>query len=71
MWASRLLADRTIQTTLRRLMSDPSALGSRDIYIQPGRIWLYAHPTSQATGEQIGQWFDDLLALAEAAERVE
>jgi hypothetical protein len=70
-WARRLLADPANQATLRRLMDDQGTFGLREIYLQPSRAWLRAHPPSQVTAAHIRQWFDDLLTLAQAAENVQ
>ena len=68
-WTRGLLAEPTNRATVSRLMRDQKRYGLREVYIQPERIWLRAHPSSQATGGQIGQWFEEMLALVEAAER--
>jgi hypothetical protein len=63
-----LLAEPTVNACLLRLMSGQEWYSLRQLYIQPGRIWLRARPSSGITHAQIGGWFDDMLRLAEAAE---
>jgi hypothetical protein len=70
-WARGLLAEPTNRATLSRLLGSQGEHGFREIYIQPGKIWLRAHPSSRVTEDRIGEWFDDLLALAEATEEME
>ena len=66
-WMQHLLAKPANAAVMERLLSDQKALGAREIYFQPERIWLRAHP-QQLTEDRLHQWLDDLLALAEAAE---
>jgi hypothetical protein len=70
-WARGLLGRNGNGDVLLRLMHDQEALGKREIYFQPDRIWLRAHPTTQVTEVDLQQWFDGALALAQAAERIE
>ena len=58
-WTRGLLAEPTNRATVSRLMRDQKRYGLREVYIQPERIWLRAHPSSQVTGGQIGQWFEE------------
>jgi hypothetical protein len=67
-WARALLAESENRATLNRLLSSQKEHGLREVYIQPGRIWLRARPSSSVTESRGGEWLDDLLALAEAAE---
>jgi hypothetical protein len=66
-WIQRLLAEPASAAALSRLLSNQETLGTRELYFQPERIWLRAHP-QQLTQPQLHQWLDDLLALAGAAE---
>jgi hypothetical protein len=66
-WMRRLLADPTNVAAASRLLGDQDTLGLRELYFQPTRLWLRAHPR-QATEIQLRQWLDDLLTLAEAVE---
>lgn len=70
-WARGLLTEPTNRTTLSHLLDSQEEHGFREVYIQPGRIWLRAHPSSRVTEDRIRNWFDDLLTLAEAIEKVE
>jgi hypothetical protein len=67
--ARRLLADETVRAAIRRLLADPTSPGPQELYIQPGQVWLRARPWRIGEG-QIEAWLDDLLALAEAGERL-
>lgn len=64
--APRLAAPAS-QAALERLVLDQAISGFREIYFQPGRIWLRAHPTRMAP-PQFQRWLDDLLTLAQAVE---
>lgn len=66
-WTRRLLADPANAVAVNRLLGDQEMLGLRELYIQPNRIWLRAHP-KQITEDHIQHWLDDLLILAEAVE---
>lgn len=66
-WMKHLLAEPANAAVLARLLSDQEALGTSELYFQPERVWLRAHP-QQLTGTQLRQWLDDLLAIAETAE---
>lgn len=63
-----LLAEPALSACLLRLMSGQEWYSLRELYIQPGRIWLRARLSSSVTHGQIGGWFDDMLGLAQAAE---
>ena len=39
-------------------------------HVQPDRVWLRAHPSARVTALQVGQWFDDVLALAAGVEGI-
>ena len=66
--ARRLLADPGSRGVLARLLDDQKRLGFREVYLQPDKVWLRAHPRGMTAG-RFQQWFDDLLALAEAGEK--
>lgn len=63
-----LLADGESSAALNRLMSEQKSLGIRELYWQPERVWLRAHPSTWVAAEQVEGWLEDLLLLAEAAE---
>jgi hypothetical protein len=67
--ARRLLADPAIRDALVRLMKAQKENGSRELYLQPDRVWLRAHP-HRVTEELFRQWLEDLLALSKGAEEV-
>jgi hypothetical protein len=66
-WMQRLLTEPANAAAVDRLLGDQGTLGMRELYFQPERIWLRAHP-QQLNEAQLRQWLDDLLALAEAVE---
>ena len=66
--ADRLLSNSAAREALTRLLDEQEVYGLREVYLQPERIWLRAHPRGMGEG-QFRQWVDDLLALAGAAER--
>jgi hypothetical protein len=60
--AQGLLADGSTRAILARLLAGPA-----ELYVQPNRLWLRAHPR-QIAEQQARGWLDDLLALANAIE---
>lgn len=67
-WMQHLLAKPMNAATLSHLLDNQETSGTRELYFQPGRVWLRAHP-QQLTEAQLHQWLDDLLALAKATEQ--
>jgi len=66
--AGRLLSDAASREALARLLDDQEKYGLREIYLQPERVWLRAHP--RGVGERrFRQWLDDVLALARTGEK--
>ena len=66
-WARRLYADPASVALLGRLVGEA---GARELYLQPGRVWLRLRP-QRVTEAQLRQRLDDLLAFAEAVEQVD
>ena len=66
--ASRLLTDAASREAMLRLLDDQDDYGFREVYLQPERVWLRAHPR-EMTAARFRQWLDDVLVLAEASER--
>jgi len=66
--AARLLTETAIREAIVRLLGDQEEYGFREIYLQPGKIWLRAHPQGMSE-ELFRQWLEDMLALAEAGEK--
>ncbi len=64
--ARRLLANPGFSTALTRLLADRGA-ELREIYVQPGRVWLRVRPRGM-TAEGFRDVLDDLRKLAEAGE---
>jgi hypothetical protein len=65
--ARRLLATPRFRAALMRLLADRGA-GLREIYVQPGRVWLRARPRHM-TAELFRDVLDDLRKLTEAGGR--
>jgi hypothetical protein len=70
-WVRRLLSEPTNSATLRCLLGEQARDGLRELYVQPDRLWLRARPSARVTAARVGQWLDDLLALASAVEAVD
>jgi hypothetical protein len=64
-----LLDDSEVRDALERLLDDGDVVGSREMYLQPERVWLRARPRGLTEG-LFRQWLDDLIALARAGEKV-
>ena len=64
----KLLSDPALRGALQRLLGAGDPAGSRDVYFQPGRVWLRARPRGLTEG-LFRQWLDDLITSAEAGER--
>jgi hypothetical protein len=67
--ARELLSDPAGKGALQRLLDDGDVIGSREVYLQPERAWLRARPRGLTEG-LFRQWLEDLIALAEAGEKV-
>jgi hypothetical protein len=65
--ARLLLSDPTGKAAVGRLVPENGATGNREIYVQPGRVWLHARPRRLAE-QQFRQLLDDMLALASASD---
>jgi len=66
-FARRLLADASGKDALIDIMAQGGA-GFRELYIQPERLWLRAHPR-QLNDEIFQLWFDALTTLSQSIER--
>lgn len=66
-WLEHSLAEPANAAALLRLLGDLETPGTRELYFQPERVWLRAHP-QQLTETQLRQWLDDLLAIAGTTE---
>jgi len=64
--ARRLLTSLEICAALPCLLT---GTGTREVYVQPARIWLRARPR-RMTAEDFARWLDCLEKLARAGERV-
>ena len=67
--AHSFLSDPGTRAALRRLVDDQEVPGLREVYLHPERVWMRARPRRITEG-QLRQRLDDLLALAEASERM-
>jgi hypothetical protein len=70
-WVRRLLAEPAAAAPVERLMGGSEGGGLRELYLQPGRVWLHARPSDPLARQRISGWLDDLLALAAVAEKME
>ncbi|HCC79730.1 MAG: hypothetical protein A2X25_09160 [Chloroflexi bacterium GWB2_49_20] len=68
-WAQNLLAESPNVELIRRLMDKSEKLGMREIYMQPGRIWLHARPSAQFDANYAQIWLQLLLDLSRAIEK--
>jgi hypothetical protein len=67
-WAQSILARTSFQTSIKSLMEAADGLGMREIYIQPGRIWLHARPSANLTASHVRLWLQELQDLSRAIE---
>jgi NAD(P)-dependent dehydrogenase (short-subunit alcohol dehydrogenase family) len=70
-WARSLLADPAAKAAILRLTRDVAATEIRSLTIQPGKmqVTIYRFLPRLLTAENAQMWLDDLLALAELAEK--
>ena len=61
--ATRLLSDAANSAAIACLLDDQEAYGLREVYLQPERVWLRAHPR-RMEGKRFRQWLDAVLVLA-------
>lgn len=54
---------------VNRLIAGWKKKGLRELYLQPGKLWLYAHPYYDVTFKDVEEWFDILPVLAHAVEK--
>jgi hypothetical protein len=66
-WAQKFVAEPGKRTLIQRLMQDPEGLGMREVYLQPGWVWLHARPSSNSSLSHIENWFQTLMELASAS----
>lgn len=71
-WARSLLADSAAKAAILRLTRDVAATEIRSLSIQPGKmqVTIYGFLLRLLTAENAQMWLDDLLALAELAEKL-
>ncbi len=62
------LTQSQVQDVITSLLNSSQQLGSRDVYIQPERIWLRAHLSANVTEKAIQEWLRNLLTLADLKE---
>jgi hypothetical protein len=65
----RLLEEAASREAVMRLLKDQKELGFRELYLQPGKVWLRARPHNIEVG-LFQQWLENVLVLAESAEKV-
>ena len=69
LWARTFLAEGVNIDPMLRMLAGQGGLERRDLYMQPGQLWLCAHLRGRSSQADVGVWLGDLLALAERAER--
>lgn len=69
-WARSWLSSPGSAAAVNRLLDGGSGGGTRELYLQPDRLWLRARP-AVVSAEQTSAWLDELLALARTAEGVD
>jgi hypothetical protein len=67
--ARALLARPEAQAALVRLLDAPAASGTRELYLQPERVWFRAR-LRRVMEAEVMAWLDDVLLLAGAGERI-
>jgi len=67
--ARALLARPEAQEALMRLLEAPGASGTRELYLQPERVWFRAR-LRRVRETEVVAWLDDVLLLAGAGERI-
>lgn len=65
-WIRAMLADASAKAALASLIQGDEWSGLNELYFQPGRLWLRAHPRL-ADGDS-ANWLPALILLARAAE---
>jgi len=68
-WAGNFLEDPVLAEMIKGLVDDADGSGLREVYLQPGRIWLHVRPSGQFSAEHLQSWMDQLLELAKAIEK--
>lgn len=71
-WCAKLLEDLQVKRILPRLMADQGPFEIRNLLIQPEAVQLSLHhiPVQQITSEAMEHWLNDLVELAQIAERL-
>jgi hypothetical protein len=64
-----LVADPTSGAAIRRLVGSAESQRSRDVYLQPQRVWTRVRGRG-ITGEECQRHLEDAVALAEVVEKV-
>ncbi|MFH1195731.1 MAG: hypothetical protein V1720_08445 [bacterium] len=70
-WVQKFFDNPDNRTLINRLISGWKEIGLRELYLQPGKIWLHSHPYFKVTYNDIEQWFDALPVLADAVEKID
>jgi hypothetical protein len=71
-WCAALLSDMQVKRILPRLMADQCSFELRNLILQPEAVQLNMHHimVRQITPEAVQRWLNDLLELAQIAERL-
>lgn len=70
-WLHNLLRTSLVRTHFSNILKDQSVKGLREVYFIPGKIWLRALPTSRVMVDDINQWLDSLMILAQTVGDIE
>lgn len=70
-WLHNLVETSLVRTHFSNLLKDQSVKGLREIYFMPGKIWLRALPTSRVSADDINEWLESLMKLAQTVSDIE
>lgn len=68
-WAQDFLRETSHSEMINRLIDNSDELGYRELYFQPGRIWLHARPNQNFNPTHFEVWLQALLDLSSAIEK--
>ncbi|MFH1195730.1 MAG: hypothetical protein V1720_08440 [bacterium] len=69
-WARKFFAKPENRNMVSKLITGWKEKGKRELYLQPGKLWLYSHPYYDVTFDIAEEWFDALPLLADAVEKI-
>ena len=68
-WASRFLSEPANQAWIDPLLVENGDLVMRELYFQPGQLWLHARLPANFPIDRIETWFQAVMDLAKASGR--